>query len=235
MESAVNPFPSNRFRGLTARAGRFTALAAMVMASALALPLPALASTITFDAANVGLFTGPVTESGFTYSKLSGALLVNPLLVGNPGKDAEGTISGGGVLKIVSAAGGNFNFNALDFSAFDSSGTGSQTLKVEGFLGASSVGVDQYTLANTKVFSPKYDNWTTEAASVLAGKSISELDITLNASIANSGSLFNESIDNVVLTPLQVAVPEPSSLALLGIAVVGACSTRLRRRRRHVT
>ena len=188
MESAVNPFPSNRFCGLTARAGRFTALAAMVVASALTVPLPALASTITFDAANVGLFTGPVTESGFTYSKLSSALLVNPLLVGNPGKDAEGTISGGGVLKIVSAAGGNFNFNALDFSAFDSSGTGSQTLKVEGFLGASSVGVDQYTLANTKVFSPKYDNWTTEAASVLAGKSISELDITLNASIANSGS-----------------------------------------------
>jgi hypothetical protein len=32
----------------------------------------------------------------------------------------EGTISGGGVLKIVSATSGDFNFNALDFSAFDS-------------------------------------------------------------------------------------------------------------------
>ena len=114
MESAVNPSISNRFRGLTGLAGRFTALAAMVVVAS-ALALPALASTITFETANVGLFTGPVTESGFTYSKLSGVLLVNPLLVGNPGKDAEGTISGGGVLKIVSAAGGNFNFNALDF------------------------------------------------------------------------------------------------------------------------
>src|SRR5262249_6265038 len=102
MESAVNPSPSNRFRGLTGLARYNTALAAMVVASVLA--LPALGNTITFDAANVGLFTGPVTESGFTYSKLSGALLVNPLLVGNPGKDAEGTISGGGALKIVSAA-----------------------------------------------------------------------------------------------------------------------------------
>jgi PEP-CTERM motif-containing protein len=203
----------------------------MVAASALA--SPAFANTITFETAPLGSFSGPVTENGFTCSKLSGALLVNPLLVGNPGKDAEGTISGGGVLKIASAIGGDFNFSALDFSAFDASGTGSQSLKVEGFLGGSSVGVDQYTLANTKVFNPKYDNWTTEAASVLASKSISELDITLNANIAMSGSLFNESIDNVVLTPEQAAaVPEPSSLTLLGLAVLGASSMRLRRRRR---
>jgi hypothetical protein len=230
MESAVNLFASNRFRMPAGLARRHTVGAAMMIAGALA--SPAFANTITFETAPVGSFSGPVTENSFTYSKLSGALLINPLLVGNPGKDAEGTISGGGVLKIVSATGGNFNFNALDFSAFDFSGTGSQTLKVEGLLGGSSVGVDQYTLTNTKVFNPKYDNWTTEAASVLAVKSISELDITLNASIAGSGSLFNESIDNVVLTPLQVAVPEPSSLALLGLAVLGASSMRLRRHRR---
>jgi hypothetical protein len=43
----------------------------------------------------------------------------------------------------------------------------------------------------------------------------------LNASVANSGSLFSENIDNVVLTPEQAAaIPEPSSLTLLGIAVV---------------
>ena len=92
------------------------------------------------------------------------------------------------------------------------------------------MGVDQYTLANTKVFNPKYDNWTTEAASVLAGKSISELDITLNANISGSGSLFNESIDNVVLTPAQAAILEPSSLTLLGVAA--GASFMMRRRRR---
>jgi hypothetical protein len=171
-----------------------------------------------------------VTQDGFTFSKLSGGLVVNQF--GNPGQDLEGlSTGGGGVLKIVSAAGSDFNFNAVDFSAFDILGDGSQTLKVEGFLGGSSVGVDQYTLANTKVFNPKYDNWTTEAASLLAGKSISELDVTLNASLANTGSLFSENIDNVVLTLEQAAVPEPSSLALLGIAAAGASFIRLRRRR----
>jgi hypothetical protein len=92
----------------------------------------------------------------------------------------------------------------------------------KGFSAHRQSGVDQYTLANTKVFDPKYDNWTTEAASLLAGKSISELDITLNASVAGSGSLFSENIDNVVLTPAVAAVPEPASLALLGVAVLGA-------------
>jgi hypothetical protein len=224
----VNLFLKIRLRALTWIVRRYTA--AVVVASAVA--LPAFANTITFETAAVGTFTGPVTENGFTYPKLSGALLVNPLLPGNPLKDAEGTISGGGVLKIVSVGGDDFTFSALDFSAFDLSGAGSQTLRVEGFLGGSSVGLDQYTLANTKVFNPKYDNWTTEAASVLAGKSISELDITLNASIAGLGSLFNESVDNVVLTPEVAAITEPSSLALLGVAMIAVGSIRLRRRRR---
>jgi hypothetical protein len=141
MESSVNPCSSNRYRALTDLARCCAAVAATVVASALA--LPALANTITFNTAlppgNLsGSFNGPVTEDGFTYSKLNGELRVNPF--GNPGQDAEGNISGGGVLKIVLAGGGNFKFNALDFSAFDFSGTGSQTLKVEGFLGGSAVG-----------------------------------------------------------------------------------------------
>jgi len=165
---------------------------------------------------------------------LNGALFVNNL--GNPGQDVEGAsavvgAAGGDVLKIVSAALGDFDFDGLDFAAFDLSGTGSQTLKVEGFLGGSSVGVDQYTLANTnKISNSKYSNWTTEVASVLAGKNISELDITLNANAANSGSLFDEAVDNVVLTPEQGAIPEPSSLTLLA-AAAGASLVWLRRRR----
>jgi hypothetical protein len=230
MESAVKVFHPNLVRVLAGLAQRYAAAAAMLTASVLA--LPAVASTITFETAPFGAaFTGPVTENGFTYSRLSGGLFINSF--GNPGQDAEGAEGvGGGVLKIVSATGGDFNFNGLDFSAFDFSGTGSQTLKVQGFLAGSSVGADQYTLANTNVFNPKYSNWTTEVSSVLAGKSISELDITLNANVAGSGSLSGENIDNVVLTPDAAAVPEPSSLTIVAAAVMGASFIRLRKRRR---
>jgi hypothetical protein len=224
----VDLLRSSHFRKLASLALRN---ALVVLAAASVVGSPSAASTITFETAAPGAsFAGPITEAEFTYSGSSGALLINAF--GNPGRDAEGNAaSGGGVLKIVSSSNGDFNFSALDFSAFDLSGTGSQPLKVEGFLNGSSVGVDQYTLANTKVFNPRYDNWTSEAASVLVGKSLSELDITLNASISGSGSLFNESIDNLVLTPVPAAVPEASSLALLGVAVAAMCFGLVRRRR----
>ena len=226
----MEPLRSRRFRRLASLALRDPLVVLTVAASIVG--SPAAANTITFETAALGAsFTGQISEDGFTYSNSSGALFINAF--GNPGRDAEGNaVSGGGMLKIVSASNGYFNFSALDFSAFDLSGTGSQTLRVEGFLGGSSVGIDQYTLANTKVFNPRYDNWTSEAASVLAGKSLSELDITLNASISGSAALFNESVDNVVLTPVPAAVPEVSSLALLGVAVAAMCFGQARRRRR---
>ena len=230
--TAVILSSSNCFPLLIRKARRCATVAATVMA--IALTSPVLANTITFETAPFGAgFSGPVTEAGFAYSKLNGALFVNN--TGNPGQDVEGQAAvvgaaGGGVLKIVSATSGDFDFNALDFAAFDILGTGSQTLKVEGFLSGLSVGVDQYTLSNTKIFNPKYGNWTTEAASILAGKSISELGITLNASAAGSGSQFLEAADDVVLTPEQAAISEPSSLALLA-AAAGASFVWLRRRR----
>lgn len=211
------------------RRGCNQAVLAAAIASAAALASPAVASTITFATSPVGGFTGPpTTEDGFTYSLLSGGLFVQD--VGNPGQDMEGAIeSGGGVLKIVSAGAGTFIFDSVDFAAFDSAGTGSQMLSVEGSLGGSAIGTDQYTLANTDVTQPKYTNWTTEAAASLAGKTLSELDIFLPAGTFPNESFFAEAIDNVVLTP--VAAPEPASLMLLVSSLLGLRVARRRKTR----
>jgi hypothetical protein len=208
------------------RTGRDLAVVAAVAVSALA--SPSFANKITFESAsyNGAGFAGSVTENGFTYSTLSGALVVN--LYGNPGHDMEGlSVGGGGVLKVVSASGGDFTFNGLDFSAYDQSGSGSQTLQVEGFLNGSLVGTDQYTLSNTSVYSPMYPNWTTESGSVLAGITISELDIPLNAGGIVGVNAFHQNIDNVVLTPAAApapaigVLPAPASLALLAVGLLG--------------
>ena len=57
------------------RVVRYRTIAAMMVASGSA--SSALANTISFEMAPFGAnFTGPVTENGFTYSRLSGELLV---------------------------------------------------------------------------------------------------------------------------------------------------------------
>jgi len=132
----------------------------MVVANSLASSV--LANTITFETAPLGVgITAPITENGFTYSTLSGGLFVS--MFGNPGHDAEGLQSaGGGVLKIVSATGGNFDFNALDFAAFDFSGAGSKHLRSKGFSVDRESGrisihspTRRFSITNTEIGPPK--------------------------------------------------------------------------------
>jgi hypothetical protein len=189
----------------------------------------AQAATITFETAPFGAdFTGPVTENGFTYATDSGFLYVDQY--GNPGQDMEGQVAGGGgVLDIVSASAGDFKFSGLDYAAYDSSDSGSQTLSITGYLSGSPVGTESYTLANTNVFNPTYANWTTENASGLAGVTIDDLKITLNAGGGETAS-FLQGIDNVNLN-VAGAVPEPASWAMVLIGFFGLGAT-LRSRRR---
>jgi hypothetical protein len=116
MESTVGISPSNYFAALSGVA-RCCWVVAVTMVIVLS-ETNALANTITIETAVAENLSGPVTENGFTYSTLNGGLLINQF--GNPGKDAEGAGGGlgGGVLKIISATGDDFSFDALDFAAF---------------------------------------------------------------------------------------------------------------------
>ncbi|MGH6985589.1 MAG: hypothetical protein ACRED9_01955 [Caulobacteraceae bacterium] len=188
---------------------RTSFLAAALAADAVVLGAGAAgAATITFGTANSGDFTGPVTEAGFTYEKLSGGLFVAG--VGNPSPDMEGEESArGGVLDFKAAGGGSFDFDQIDYTAV-SSETGNQTLEVEGFEGGNLVATDSFTLANTTDYA-----WMTELASALAGRSIDDLQITL----AGGADGF-QAIDNVVLTPVS-GVPEPAAWALMVLSFFG--------------
>lgn len=199
--------------------------------AALALVLgavPAHAAVITFATAAPGTFSGSVTQDGFTYGTQSGQLYVDTL--GDPsGHDMEGSIGGGGgVLAITD--GGVFTYSGLDFAAYDSAGSssGSQTLTVSGYLDGVLVGTDRYKLTSTNGANPTYSNWSAETATVLAGRRIDDLLITLDA--GSTPDFHNAAIDNIVVTPASAAVPEPATSLLFGAGVLVLLQVRRARR-----
>jgi hypothetical protein len=173
---------------------------------AAALTVPAAASTITFETAPTGGFTGPVIENGFIYELGIGSLTINT--TGHPGKDLEAASDGGGILFVRRIDGSLFQFDSVDFAAYNRPGTGTQDLIVAGGFGGGFIGFDVFTLANTA--DQSYSNWTTETASGLHGILVNALLVFVGGSPDTEP--YSSAIDNLTLTP---NVPEPASLALL--------------------
>jgi hypothetical protein len=186
---------------------------------------PAVAdNVITFEDNALG--QGPTLGlvGGIGSYQATGSTYVNQW--GNPDHDLEGFVtlaqSGGGLtVNFVSPT----MFSGLDYAAYSQSGTGSQDLIVNGYLNNLLVGSESFSLDNTSTFFPSYSNWTTFAPVNLAGVSIDQLDIFLNAS-----STSVQAIDNVRFGA-AASVPEPGTWAtmLLGFGAVGFAMRRRRR------
>ena len=169
-------------------------------------------------------FTGPIgtpvastAEGAFTYSTFSGGLFRDTQGNGDL-FNMEGCSScGGGVLKVVrnDVASGRFTFNSADV-AFQFNTV--YPISFRGYLSGVLVGTDVFQTALGSVY-------TSHLSNLLSGVAIDELRVQLDA----TGSTATV-VDNINVS--ASAIPEPATLALVGLALAGLAVRRRTKRDR---
>jgi len=149
-------------------------------------------------------------EGVFTYEASAGVLLQTSPTTPVTGGVIEGNFRGdGGILDVIrkDVPGGQFTFVSVQVGQHMFPGAMGT---ITGFLDGSIVATDSFISPTAQ------DTLTTINASNLQNKHIDELQILLEAA---TGYVY---ADDLSLTPQAIAMPEPSSLVLVGIISIAA-------------
>jgi hypothetical protein len=188
-----------------------------------AIALPAKATTINLDLS--GLPTGPITsftQGGYTITPLPGdpgdQVTVQNVGGTNVLVDGQPNDVFGSEMLITRTAGGTFNLVSFDLANLDNPGGG-----VVSVGSGSGFRVELDGGAAADAYSSGSSTFTTVAPGNLTG--ITGLFVNF---VSFSPEALTFAADNIVLS--SSSVPEPFSLALLGIGVVGLGLVRRRKR-----
>ena len=180
---------------------------------------PAAAQTITFSGltgANGDKLSSPYTEGGFTVNFTTGQWK-EAHIFGNPTPSIF-TSDELAVVDVTHSGGTVFTFSSVDLG---NANTGSPTYTLAGLRSGMTIFTSSGGFPTPNAF--------TTIGSPDATSLIDDLKVTLNR-----GSTSSVNIDNIALNARVTTVPEPSTVASLGLGAFGLGGLVLRARKRKV-